>query len=188
MDPLPQPLKRQRQQALTPRTNVALNRNSYTYLIGLVLFVALIVGLVFIVWPSAHFKPVTEKICLIASPLLAIAWLVHQWRPRRGEWRRKDKLDRLKDVFVALIASGLAVSALLAVAILLTSWTFSSYATTYEYATRGHRSCEGIYVFDTELNKQIKICGTNGADRQGWVRVEKLSGPLGIFVTGTVPI
>lgn len=77
---------------------------------------------------------------------------------------------------------------LLSVVILLTSRTFNSYATTYEYATGGHRSCKGIYVFDTELNQQIKICGTNGADRQGWVRVEKLSGPLGIFVIGTVPI
>ena len=168
--------------------NVALNRNSYTYLIGLVLFVALIVGLVFIVWPSAHFKPVTEKICLISSPVLAIAWLLHQWRTRRGEWLRKKPLERLKVVLGALIASGLVMSSLLAVVILLTSRTFSIYATTYEYATGGHRTCKGIHVFDTELHKQIKICGTNGADRQGWVRVEKLSGPLGIFVIGTVPI
>ena len=57
--------------------NAALNRNSYAYLIpvviGFVLVTALLLGWVLIVWPSVHFKPMAEKICLISSPVLAIA-------------------------------------------------------------------------------------------------------------------
>jgi lysylphosphatidylglycerol synthetase-like protein (DUF2156 family) len=169
-----------------------LNRNSYTYLIpvviGFVLVTALLLGWVLIVWPSVHFKPMAEKICLISSPVLAIAWLLHLWHTRKGEWQRKKALERLKVFLGAFVASAVVMVSLLAAVIFLTSRTFSSYDTAYEYAGRGHRSCTGIHVFDTEVNKQIKICEAGSGAYQGWVRVEKRSGPLGFVVIGAVPI
>ena len=181
--------ERLQRQALTTRTNVALNKNSYAYLIpttiGLLLLIALILVWTFIIWPSAHFNPIAEKIALISSPALAIILMVWGWHTRNSRFLRKKPLDRLKVFFGLLIASGLVMDALLSVVILLTSTVFSSYVTSYEYAAGGRHNCAGIRVFDTEVNKQIKICRTSYYGEQGWVRVEKRSGPLGIVVIDT---
>ncbi|WDU62953.1 hypothetical protein LRS56_30490 [Pseudomonas poae] len=167
-----------------------MNRNSYAFVIpaaiGLLLFTALILAWVFILWPSVHFKPVAEKTCLIASPLLAIVWMLHQWRSKNAEFLRKKPLDRLKVFLGALIASAMVMAALLATIILLTCTTFSSYVTAYEYVAGGSRSCSGIEVFDAEVNKKIKICHAGSRGDHGWVQVQKRSGPLGIVVVNTL--
>jgi hypothetical protein len=166
-----------------------LNKNSYAFVIpvaiGMLLFMALILAWVFIVWPSVHFKPMAEKTCLISSPVLAVAWMLNLWRTRKTEFLRRKPVEHLKAFLGALIASAMVMAALLAVVIFLTSTTFNSYVTQYEYAPAGSRSCSGIRVFDEEVNKQIKICHASSRGDQGWVRVDKLSGPLGIVVTDT---
>ena len=171
------------------RTNIALNKNSYAFVIpaaiGMLLFMALILAWVFIIWPSVHFKPVAEKTCLISSPVLAIAWMLNLWRMRKPEFLRRKPMEHLKAFLGALIASAMVMAALLAVLILLTSTTLSSYVTQYEYTPGGSRSCSGILVFDPEVNKQIKICRASSRGDQGWVRVEKRSGRFGIVVTNT---
>lgn len=163
-----------------------MNRNTYADLIpgaiGLLLFTALILGWVFILWPSVHFKPIAEKTCLIASPVLAIGWMLHQWRSSKAELLRKKPLDRLKVFLGALIASAMVMAALLATFILVTSTTFSRYVTPYEYVAGGSRSCSGIEVFDAEVNRKIKICHASSRGDHGWAQVEKRSGPLGIVV------
>lgn len=167
-----------------------MNRNSYAYLIpvaiGLLLFTALVLAWVFILWPSVHFKPIAEKTCLIASPVLAIGWMLHQWRSQNAEFLRKKALDRLKVFLGALIASAMVMAALLATLILLTSTRFSSYIAAYEYVAGGSRSCSGIEVFDAEVNKTIKICHAGSRGDHGWAKVEKRSGPLGIRVVNAL--
>lgn len=163
-----------------------MKRNSYAYVIpgaiGLLLFTALVLAWMFILWPSVHFKPIAEKTCLIAAPILAIGWMLHQWRSKNAEFLRKKLLDRVKVFLGALIASAMVMAALLATLIMLTSTTFSSYITAYEYVAGGSRSCSGIQVFDAEVNKKIKICHAGSRADRGWVQVEKRSGPLGIVV------
>lgn len=167
-----------------------MNRNSYAYLIpvaiGLLLFTALILALIFIVWPSVHFKPLAEKTCLISSLVLTIALVLRTWLTRKAEFLRHKPLDRLKAILGLLLGSAMVMAALLSVVILLTSTVPSSYVASYEYSPGGHRSCSGIQVFDAEVNKKIKICHASHYGDQGWARVEKRSGPLGIVVRNAV--
>lgn len=168
-----------------------MNKNAYAFVIpvaiGMLVSMALVLAWVFVIWPSVHFKPLAEKICLIASPVLAIVLMLYVARVRKTEWLRKKPLDRLRFFLGTFIASAVAMISLLAVVILLTSATLSTYTTQYEYTTGGSRSCSGILVFDTEVNKQIKICHVGGSGDQGWATVEKRSGPLGIVVTNATP-
>ncbi|WP_347169656.1 hypothetical protein AAHI06_24380 [Pseudomonas salmasensis] len=166
-----------------------MNKNSYVFVIPVAIgmLVSLALAWVFVIWPSVHFKPLAEKICLIASPVLAIVLMLYVARVRKTEWLRKKLLDRLRFFLGTFIASAMAMISLLAVVILLTSATLGTYTTQYEYTTGGSRSCSGILVFDTEVNKQIKICHAGGSGDQGWATVEKRSGPLGIVVTNATP-
>ncbi|WP_339494835.1 hypothetical protein [Pseudomonas sp. EA_35y_Pfl1_P108] len=74
-----------------------MNKNSYAYLIpttiGLLLFTALILVWIFIIWPSAHFNPIAEKIALISSPALAIILMVWGWHTSNSRFLRKKPLE-----------------------------------------------------------------------------------------------
>ena len=58
-----------------------MNKNSYAFVIpvaiGMLVSMALVLAWVFVIWPSVHFKPLAEKICLIASPVLAIVLMLY---------------------------------------------------------------------------------------------------------------
>lgn len=166
-----------------------MNKNSYVFVIPVAIgmLVSMALAWVFVIWPFVHFKPLAEKICLIASPVLAIVLMLYVARVRKTEWLRKKLLDRLRFFLGTFIASAMAMISLLAVVILLTSAALGTYTTQYEYTTGGSRSCSGILVFDTEVNKQIKICHVGGSGDQGWATVKKRSGPLGIVVTNATP-
>lgn len=75
-----------------------MNKNSYVFVIPVAIgmLVSLALAWVFVIWPSVHFKPLAEKICLIASPVLAIVLMLYVARVRKTEWLRKKLLDRLR--------------------------------------------------------------------------------------------
>lgn len=68
-----------------------MNKNSYAYLIPVVLGVQLLLAVLFIwqfsISPAIHFKPVAEKACLSVSLVLTLAASVIVWRVRKPQLR-----------------------------------------------------------------------------------------------------
>lgn len=168
----------------------AVNKNSYAYLIPVVLGVQLLLAVLFIwqfsISPAIHFKPVAEKACLSVSLVLTLAASVIVWRVRKPQLRLEKKWTLLKAFAGMFILCTLFSVTLFSLAILCSGGTRSSYTAHYEYSSGGSKSCSGIRVFDAELNNTIKICRPTWIGYRDEVRVVKVSNDLGIVVKEAV--
>lgn len=166
-----------------------LNKNSYAYLIPVVIGAQAVLAFTLIwqigIWPTIHFNALAEKACLIASLLMTLVAVVLVWRYKKPLIQQKKKREWPKLVLGVFIASGVVLVHLFAAAIYLTSAVPGSYISAYEYSPSGRYSCSGIKVFDAQLNKRIKVCQPGGSYGGGQARVDKRSGPLGIVVTSS---
>lgn len=167
--------------------SIELNKNSYAYLIPVVVGAQAVLAFMLIwqigIWPTIHFNALAEKACLIACVLLTLIVLL--WHYKKPLILQKKKREWPKLVLGVFIASGVVLVHLFAAVIYLTSAVPGSYITTYEYSPSGRYSCSGIEVFDAQLNKRIKVCQPGGRYGGGQARVDKRSGPLGIVVTSS---
>jgi hypothetical protein len=168
----------------------AVNKNSYAYLIPVVLGVQLLLALLFIwqfsISPAIHFKPIAGKACLFVSLVLTLAGSVIVWRVRKPQILLEKKWTLLKAFAGMFVLCTLLSVTLFSLAILCSGGTRSSYTAHYEYSSGGSKSCSGIRVFDPELNKTIKICRPTWIGHRDEVRVVKVSNDLGIVVKEAV--
>lgn len=116
----------------------------------------------------------------MTSTVLAAAGFtvsVRRHHPRL-KYSKRDLLYGAAGIWCVALA---AEFVLFSVLIYFSSSIPGSYNATYEYHSN-HRYCTGGRVYDRELDRRIKICQANALREGGKIRVEKLSGPLGIVV------
>lgn len=149
------------------------------------LFITLMLIWGFGILPAVHFKPFAEKAYLIASLVLTVIVTPVVWYFRKPG-AIKTKVDMLK-AFAGLFVLCMAFTLVpLSSFIWFSGGTSSSYFTTYTNASGGKHRCSGIYVYDAELDKEIRICHPARMGNTDKVRVDKISSLLGVAVKGAV--
>lgn len=148
--------------------------------LGVVLFVATIGLWVFWLDRIVYFNTLSVMICLVTSPLLAAVVFVLGVR-RRNPRLRFTIMDSLQEAISLLAVIVVAEFFVLSLLVFFSSTRPGDYIASYEYTSAG-KGCSGLKVYDRELEKRIRICHPDALRAGGKVRVEKLSGPLGIAV------
>lgn len=127
-----------------------------------------------------YFNTLSVMICLVTSPLLAAVAFVLGVR-RRSPRLRFTIMDSLQEAISLLAVIAVAEFFVLSLLVFFSSTRPGAYIASYEYTSAG-KGCSGLKVYDRELEKRIRICHPDALRAGGKVRVEKLSGPLGIAV------
>ena len=148
---------------------------------ALLLFAVTIVNWLFHIDLVVYFNALTVKIYQVSSTALAVAGFALM------VWRRNPRLKYTPLHWLKVAGGTWVLSLLLGVVVLsyLTYWSSTlpaSYVATYEYAAHGKRSCTGATVYDQEVAKNVRVCHPGALREGGEIRVEKLSGPMGIVV------
>lgn len=146
----------------------------------MLLFVAAIGLWIFWLDRIVFLSALSVKICLVASTVLAAVAFAVGVR-RRNPRLKFTIMDSLESAISLLAIVFVTVFYVFSLLVFFSSTRPGNYVTHYEYDS-GRKSCTGARVVDPDLDKRIKICQADALREGGKIRVEKLSGPLGIVV------